>query len=114
MAYYTRICSKMLRKALARPGGGHRGPDATAPGRSPALSTMSDCWPPRPRAGSPQGLVLNLGLQVVQDRLRRRMHVVDVDQMVHELPHKLVLGRSRNRNLAGCPCIGSANRWHRI
>ena len=59
-------------------------------------------------------LVLNLGLQVVQDGLCRRMHVVDVDQMVHELPHKLVLGRSRDRNLAGSPCISSTDRWHRL
>src|SRR3982074_1519111 len=109
MAYYTTICSKMLRKALARPGG-TEGRTRRRRGRSPASSTMSDCWPPRPRAGSPQGSVLNLGLQVVQDRLCRRMHVVGVDQMVHELPHKLVLGRSRDRNLAGCPCISSTDR----
>jgi len=81
-------------------------------GWSLALVAMRNWWPPRPRAGCLQGLVLNLGLQVVQDRLRRRTNVVDVDQVVHEPPHQLILRWSRNRNLAGCPCISSANRRH--
>src|SRR5881275_629692 len=101
--------------ALALTGTGLEGggvPDAAAPGRSLALSTMSDCWPPRPRADFPQDLVLDLGLQVVQDCLRRRTNVVDCDQVFGNPPHQLVLRWSRNRNLAGCPCISSAERRH--
>src|SRR3954463_15786893 len=83
-----------------RPGGGGV-PDATTPGRSLALSTMRDWWPPRPRAGFPQDLVLDLGLQVVQNCLRRRTNVVDCDQVFGNPPHQLILRWSRNRNPAG-------------
>src|SRR6266581_1457148 len=81
-------------------------------GISLALATMRDWWPPRPGAGFPQDLVLDLGLQVVQNCLRRRTNVVDRDQVFGNPPHQLILRWSRNRNLAGCPCISSAKRRH--
>src|SRR6266481_2003086 len=100
----------LWRSAAPASGGGVR--DAKAPGRSLALSTMRDWWPPRPRAGFPQDLVLDLGLQVVQNCLRRRTNVVDCDQVFGNPPHQLILRWSRNRNPAGCPCISSAERRH--
>src|SRR5438874_1913753 len=43
---------------------------------------------PKTEGRPPARLVLNFGLQVVQDGLRRRTNVVDVDQVVHEPPHQ--------------------------
>src|SRR5438128_849992 len=111
MIYSHNVANRMS-SALATPSLTTSAPGATAPGRSLALATMSDWWPPRPGAGFPQDLVLDLGLQVVQNCLRRRTNVVDRDQVFGNPPHQLILRWSRNRNLAGCPCISSAERRH--
>src|SRR5207248_5134880 len=71
-----------------------------------------EAWPPRPGADSLQDLVLDPGLQIIQDRLRRRTDVVHVDEVLRNPPHQLFLRWSRDRDLTGRPSISSTKRRH--